>query len=945
MRRIFQIILALGLLILASPAAYAQIVTTSPSPLQTDSSPIVITFHANEGNKGLAGLGPNEAVYAHTGLITNKSTSDTDWQYAPTWLDNSAKYKLTYVSADTWQLTIPDLYSYFNVPQNQGIVIKKLMFVFRNATGSREGKTATGGDIAVEVLPSGFHVSLSSNYAALGVVGVNSEPVIEAIATADCSTLSIEIDGNIYKTAQNTTSFSLPVALSAGGHKVVAKARSTQGVEAVSDTLKLLKVTSIDPKGYPARDIISGAVYDAASGISRFCVAAPGAKNVVIVGSWNGYDVSKAIQLTPATQSCTLPADTTYIKNAYMLKKPWFWCEVGKLDPSKTYTYYYIIDGKVAVADPYSNLVLDPDNDRYIPASVFPDMPVYPIGKVAEGTCLSVFKPAGSAYKWSASSNNFKPVDKSRIVVYELLIRDFTGEEGKANASGTIDGVISKLDYIASLGVNAVEFMPIMELGGNNSWGYNPNFYFAPDKAYGTPDDYKRLFDECHKRNLAVILDVVLNQADSRHPWYRMYSPAENPFFNGSAPHSYSVLNDWNQDNPLVARQWNDMLTYWMEEYRVDGFRFDLVKGLGDNGSYNTNYNRATNTFSSPSEANTNRLNQSRVARMKKLNALVTSIKPDAIFINEDLAEAGEENLMGEAGMLNWANINNSSCQFAMGYSEDSNLNRFYAPADGGRLRGSTMSYAESHDEQRMAYKQTQWGVDAVKKSPAMAKRRLGSVAAQMLLTPGAHMIWQFQELGDAQNVKNDNGSNNTDPRKVVWSLLNNTDSRDLMLIYRQLMTLRNAHPELFGNDVIPEINCAANDWSGGRSIYLTSADRTTHLACAINPLTDKAIRITLKLQGKDYNLQVASAGTSPQLNIDNSGVATVEIQPGAFAVFGNFKVTGVDSASDDFEDGPMSVYTITGQPVKIAPDASLLDLPKGIYIVKQGSKITKIIR
>lgn len=83
-----------------------------------------------------------------------------------------------------------------------------------------------------------------------------------------------------------------------------------------------------------------------------------------------------------------------------------------------------------------------------------------------------------------------------------------------------------------------------MEFDGNNSWGYNPNFYFAPDKAYGTPDDYRRLVDECHARGLAVVLDVVFNQTAGLHPWYLMYPMVLSKFYNGTSPHAYSVLND-----------------------------------------------------------------------------------------------------------------------------------------------------------------------------------------------------------------------------------------------------------------------------------------------------------------------------------------------------------------------------------------------------------------
>jgi len=109
---------------------------------------------------------------------------------------------------------------------------------------------------------------------------------------------------------------------------------------------------------------------------------------------------------------------------------------------------------------------------------------------------------------------------------------------------------MEKIPYIKSLGVNAVELMPVMEFNGNNSWGYNTNFYMAPDKAYGSPEEYKDFIDECHRQGLAVILDVVFNQTDGLAPWYQMYPAGSNPFYNATAPHDYSVLNDLNPRTP-----------------------------------------------------------------------------------------------------------------------------------------------------------------------------------------------------------------------------------------------------------------------------------------------------------------------------------------------------------------------------------------------------------
>lgn len=558
-------------------------------------------------------------------------------------------------------------------------------------------------------------------------------------------------------------------------------------------------------------------------------------------------------------------------------------------------------------------------------------MPVFPSEKVSSSVPVAVYNSDAGKYDWQTAS--FTRPSQESLVLYEVLIRDFTGTEGKANGNGTISGLIDRLDYIKELGVNGIELMPIMEFDGNNSWGYNPNFYFAPDKAYGTPDDYRRLVDECHARGLAVVLDVVFNQTAGLHPWYLMYPMVLSKFYNGTSPHAYSVLNDWNQNNELVQRQFKDVLRYWLTEYKVDGFRFDLVKGLGDNDSYGNTYNEATNTWGTPSGPGTDAYNISRIARMATLHAAVRDVDPTAYFINEDLAGAEEENALASDGDLNWANINNSACQFAMGYEENSSLSRFFSPSDGGRMRGSTVSYAESHDEERMAYKQMKYGANGVKNNYAMRMRRLGSVAAQMLMTPGPHMIWQFQEFGANQTTKNADGSNNTNPKLVVWNNLNNANNAGLCQTYRDLLALRDANPELFGNE--SSANILLNGWAEGRSILLSYADKK--LVLAVNPLVDKSIDIFIPSEAGDASslrLLAASQNTSPV--ITNGSIA---LEPGAFAIYGSEDVSSaIDEIPSDYDRTyPIIYYNLQGRQIA-AP------VPGQIVIRRQGTAAHKVI-
>lgn len=895
--------------LLAYCFAEAQIVTTAPSPVQTDSRNIVITFHADRGNKGLAGLGPSDAVYAHTGVITNQSKNDNDWQYAPAWLDNSSKYKLKYSGPDTWELEIPDIRSYYGITA-ESVVVRKLMLVFRNADGSKEGKTASGGDIAVDVVSSGLHVDISSSAGPFGILGAGENMAKISVAATAVADISVSVNGKIVGSKSDSRSLDLDCSFEAGKRSIViAEAKDNGSVARDTAYICALPKTSVAP--YPAQQYKDGLVETADSYI--FGIAAPGKKSVILVGSWDGFQISPSALMSKAPDAVTLPADTTAMKNAYTLSHPYFWYSIPKSVAGSDFTYFYIVDGERAVGDPYARLILDPDNDRYISSAVFPGLPSYP--ELPSDIRVPLAWHTRS-YSRIRPDNTFGGLEsKKSMVIYELFLRDFTSVNGDL-ASGTLAGAMEKLDYISSLGVDAIELMPVMEFGGNNSWGYNPNFYFAPDKAYGTPDDYRQFIAAAHAKGMAVILDVVFNQADSSHPWWNMYSPAENPFFNASSPHAYNVLNDWNQGNPLVEKQWTDALCHWLVEYGVDGFRFDLVKGLGDNNSYSNSYQSSTNTFGTPSASATDRFNHSRIDRMARLHQAISQVKPDVIFINEDLATAEEENKLASDNDLNWANINTASCQFAMGYQSDSDMDRFYAPLDGGRTKGSTVSYAESHDEERMAYKQQQWGVSSVKGNEAVSMRRLGSVAAMMLMSPGAHMIWQFQELGDAQPVKKADGNNDTEPRRDCWKLLDDPAHAALRDTYASLLEIRRKCPELFGLDAKVDMHCSQNDWAQGRTITLTNPSSAKFIQLVVNPNTDRKL-MTEVPQG------TKAVVFSPDVTVAGG---TVDLLPGAFVIFSNDESLGIDGIKPGTE-GDCDLFDINGRRVSASNPG------KGIYI------------
>ncbi len=914
MKRFFSF--AFALVALAATAA-AQIVTSSPAPLQEESKNVTLTYNAASplGNNGLKGLKATDEVYAHVGVITNKSSDVSDWKYAPTWGDNAAKYKLSYVTTDTWKLTIGDIRTYFGITDPDEHV-QKIALVFRSANNAKEGKTASGGDIFVDVLQDGFHVVISSD--AVSNI-INAATTINfSVNSTRTADINLTVNGAPLKSASAATSLTASYNFSKTGTYIL-KATATAGGQTVSDEMVVSYPVPSVQANYPGGNPMAnqGPKWNS-DGSVTFCLAAPGKSNVVIVGDWDNWDVK----------------DGNVMKYQDYQGNRFFWITIPGLDKNKYYSYYFLVDGSTKVGDPYAELALDPYSDKWASdemKAALVGLPQYPYDRFSD-TMVSVL--VGDNLKYSFAP--FTIPNHSDLVIYELLLRDFTGTEGASKGDGTLKRAMEKLPYLKTLGVNCIELMPIMEFNGNNSWGYNTNFYMAPDKAYGAPLDYKKFIDECHKLGIAVVLDIVFNQSDGLHPWYQMYPVSANPFYNATAPHDYSVLNDWKQESPLVRQYWTDVLKYWLTNYNVDGFRFDLVKGLGDSNSYGSG---------------TEAYNASRVANMNRLNEAIKSVKPDGIHINEHLAGSQEENEMAKSGQLNWANVNNSSCQVAMGYQSDSNLNRFYAPHD-SRTWGSTVSYAESHDEERMGYKQVKYGHTTVKASDKIRRQRIALVGAQMILAPGAHMIWQFSELGDQNTTKNSTGGNDTDPKPVLWDSLNDENVKALYNNWCELIDLRLSNPEIFTQDATFSMNCNQSRWNNGRTLYARKGNK--ELILIANPGVK-----TNNISGISFMVNNNSAYTVASKTFDSAPVfdaaaGTATLEAGTYVVLTRGITAGVDDVTTDATGAVaiggegciivkgdytrLSVYDLSG---RACPATGLA---AGIYVVNLDGNVTKVV-
>ena len=493
-----------------------------------------------------------------------------------------------------------------------------------------------------------------------------------------------------------------------------------------------------------------------------------------------------AASKTAAAQHVFLIGDMTNWKlsNDYQLKRDdkYFWITLNGLEKGKEYRFQYAVvraDGKkVQISDLYSEKVIHPD-DNWEPRAVDPTLISYPVNGVPDGY-VTVIQPGKPAYQWSDATLNFKRPDKNNLLIYELWVYDYT-------PSRSFKGLMERLDYLQTLGVNAVELMPVCEFDGNYNWGYSPNHYFALDRAYGSPEMYKELIDECHKRGMAVIMDMVFNHATGLNPMNKLYpygtDLANNPWFNVSAPHSDNVYEDWNHGFAPAREMFTRALKYWLTEYKVDGFRMDLSHGFCSDKA-NTSVENIKYYYTNGVQAGS----------------------PGAYFILEHWgSNMGTERpqLINE-GMICWQNTNKAYCQTAMGWLKDGDS---FDDAN----KDGYVSYCESHDEERMQYKAKKWGNGDLTSNEAARLARVPLCIAFNALLNGSHMLWQFEEIGydysinceyDHPNADKEDYRCNVKPRPEYLGYFKNANRMAAYIKTAQALQLRTKlMPEVFAGN------------------------------------------------------------------------------------------------------------------------------------------------
>ena len=378
------------------------------------------------------------------------------------------------------------------------------------------------------------------------------------------------------------------------------------------------------------------------------------------------------------------------------------------------------------------------------------------------------------AYVWQ-HDDTLLP-DNHELVIYEMHVADFSGGEDDPYKRGKYEDAIAKLDYLRELGINAIELMPVNEYPGDYSWGYKVRHFFATESSYGSTEDLKRFIDECHGRGIRVFIDGIYNHTDEECPlmlidrnyWYYEYRHYPEDPANYWGPE----FNYDNYDEKLdVKPAWKyvgDVVRYWVQEYHIDGIRFDAVRQLAnyeflDWLAKQSKKNAAPKPFYNIAE------------HIPDTSTVVSPEGPLDACWHESFRYFIIPHICGETFELE--KLKEVLDPRRQGYGAATNV----------------INYLATHDREHLI---RELGERGLFDEAAFGRAKLGAVL--LMTAMGVPMLWMGEEFGE-HNRKSETV---TQPKKIAWPLLERDLNRDLFEYYKKLIALRKQNLALSSDNI-----------------------------------------------------------------------------------------------------------------------------------------------
>ena len=360
-------------------------------------------------------------------------------------------------------------------------------------------------------------------------------------------------------------------------------------------------------------------------------------------------------------------------------------------------------------------------------------------------------------YVWT--SDDVPLPTNDRLVIYEMHVGDFSGGEEDGYTRGKYTDVIAKLDYLADLGINAIELMPLKSNPGDFNWGYSPIHYFSPEENFGTTAQLKELIDKCHGLGIRVIVDGVYNHASTANAlteidhdyWFRR--EGKNHEQNWGPEFDFEQRDEKLGINPALEYIL-DSIRFWIYEYRIDGVRFDAAKQI-DNFD-------ALSAFVENARSMSDMKPFFTVAEYIPPSPEVTEPNgPVESCWNDSFMYAMVEYLSGEN--LDLEKLKNAIDPTRMGFASAT----------------SVTNYLANHDQNRLFRK---LGEKGLLDEELFRRAKLGALI--LMTAVGVPMIWMGEEFGE--HVFMSEASN-----KIDWTLLEDEANKELFNFYKTLIGLR----------------------------------------------------------------------------------------------------------------------------------------------------------
>ena len=889
-----------------SEAVRAQLLTWTPN-FPKDNDNIVITVDAAKGNLGLNNYSPTSDVYVHTGVITNLSTSQTDWRYSKfTWATTPALAQATYLGSNKWQYTITNIRSFYAVPA--GETIQKIVILFRNGAGTSVQRNADASDMFIPIYDNTIATRFTVPFFQPTFTRI-PEPITKQVGdnialsaiAINSSVMKLFLNGTEIQSANGVTTISANPTLTTAGNQTI-RVDATEGVTTRSESFQFFAAAAPTVLPLPA-GVRDGINYDPNNTSVTLVLYTPGKNRVSVIGEFPGSNWAE--------------------QNAYNMNKTpdgnYWWLRINGLTSGTEYAFQYLVDGTLKVGEPYAEKILDPSNDGFITAATYPSLKPCPTGLTSG--IVSILQTNAPGYNWAI--NSFSRPDKRNLVIYELLLRDFLTAHDWKTLKDT-------LSYFKTLGVNAVQLMPFNEFEGNESWGYNPDYFLAPDKYYGPKNSLKEFIDSCHSKGIAVIMDIALNHTTGLNPLAALYwnsatnqPAANNPWLNVSATHPYNVFNDFNHESLQTRYFTSRVAEHWLREYKLDGFRWDLSKGFTQNAQCGA---------STSNEACISEYHADRVAIWKRYYDTMQLKSPGTYCILEHFAANSEEIELANYGMLLWGNNTFNFQEASMGFLPNSNFEGFLHTVRGWS-NPHLVSYMESHDEERLMYKNLQFGNTSNSahnvRDLNIALRRIELTAGFFYTAPGPKMLWQFGELGYDFSINRcvDGTINNNcrlDNKPIRWDYQNVIQRKRLYDIYASLNKLR-FHPWYKDVFIANNINLTRSFSGAFKSMTVRSATDLSILCVVGNfDVTPQTGSFTFPVAGTWYDYLNGGTFTA-------TGTAqNMTLQPGEYHVYLNRNLINAVTTPVTNNNTPGSQLLASVYPNPAQPNSILdIDVPQ----------------